>query len=98
VIPRFAEDEFNTETLTVLTMMVGGSRSGGIHGRHFGPGVEIRFAAADAQRQKIPWVEYRNTSTGEVRVYRSEGAGAVPASAAGSSRHASSPTSRWMRR
>jgi hypothetical protein len=82
VIPRFAEDEFNTETLTVLTMMVGGSRSGGIHGRHFGPGVEIRFAAADAQRQKIPWVEYRNTSTGEERVYRSEGAGAVPASAA----------------
>lgn len=81
VISRFAEDEFNTETQTVLTMMVGGSRSGGIHGSHFGPGIEIRFTAADAQRQRIPWVEYKNTSTGDTRVYQLEGAGAVPASA-----------------
>jgi hypothetical protein len=77
VISRFAEEEANTETQTVLTMMVGGSRYGGIHGKHYGPGVEIRFAAADAQREKIPWVEYRNTNTGETRVYQTDPAGSI---------------------
>jgi hypothetical protein len=71
VISRFAEDEANSETQTVLMMMVGGSRSGGIHGKHFGPGIEIRFAPADPERQHIPWVEYRNTTTNETRVYKS---------------------------
>jgi hypothetical protein len=71
VISKFAEDASNTETQTVLMMMVGGSRSGGIHGKHFRPGTEIRFAAADPQRQQIPWVEYRDATTGETRVYRS---------------------------
>jgi len=74
VISKFAEDESNTESQTVLMMMVGGSRSGGIHGRHFKPGVEIRFAASDAQRQTIPWVEYKDTNTGETRTYVTEGA------------------------
>jgi formate-dependent nitrite reductase cytochrome c552 subunit len=77
VISRFAEEEANTETQTVLTMMVGGSRYGGIHGKHYGPGVEIRFAAADAQREKIPWVEYRNTNTGETRVYQTDAGGSI---------------------
>jgi hypothetical protein len=77
VISRFAEEEANTETQTVLTMMVGGSRYGGIHGKHYGPGVEIRFAAADAQREKIPWVEYRNTNTGETRVYQTDAGASV---------------------
>jgi hypothetical protein len=77
VISRFAEDQANTETQTVLTMMVGGSRYGGIHGKHYAPGVEIRFAAADAQREKISWVEYRNTNTGETRVYQTNEGGAV---------------------
>jgi hypothetical protein len=77
VISRFAEEEANTETQTVLTMMVGGSRYGGIHGKHYGPGVEIRFAAADAQREKIPWVEYRNRNTGETRVYQTDAGASV---------------------
>ena len=47
-------------------MLVGGNRISGIHGAHFGPGVHIRFAAADAKRQTIPWIEY-NTDKGEVR-------------------------------
>jgi hypothetical protein len=74
VIPKFADDEANTETQTVMMMMVGGTRSGGIHGKHFGSGVEISFVPADAERQSIPWVEYRNTQTGETRVYRAGGA------------------------
>src|SRR5262249_6177985 len=64
VISQFADDEANTRSETVLMMMVGGDRLAGIHGAHFGPGVHIRFAAADPKRQTIPWVEYRNTVTG----------------------------------
>jgi hypothetical protein len=79
VIARFAADEANSETQTVMMMMVGGSRSGGIHGKHFGSGVEISFVPADAERQSIPWVEYRNAQTGETRVYRA--ADAAPESA-----------------
>ena len=69
VLTKFADDEANTRTETVLMMLVGGNRSSGIHGAHFGPGVQIRFAAADRTRQNIPWVEQRNTETGEVRTF-----------------------------
>jgi hypothetical protein len=72
VIPSYADDELNTRTQTVLLMLVGGSKFEGIHGRHFGPGVHIRFAAADAKRQTIPWVEYRD-GTGQVETFVSEG-------------------------
>jgi len=48
---------------------VGGNRISGIHGAHFGPGVHIRFASANGARQTIPWVEYRNTNTGDVRAF-----------------------------
>jgi NapC/NirT cytochrome c family, N-terminal region len=64
VINEYAEDGANSLTQTVLLMIVGGSRIAGIHGAHFGPGVHISFAAADPARQTIPWVEYRNTTTG----------------------------------
>ena len=76
LITKFAEDEANTASQTVLMMMVGGSLTAGIHGSHFGPGVEIRFAAADKKRQKIPWVELRNTRKGETRSYRAADAAA----------------------
>ena len=69
MIPKFAEDEANTASQTVLMMMVGGSLVRGIHGSHFGPGVEIHYSAFDKKRQKIPWVEYRNTRNGETRAY-----------------------------
>ncbi len=62
VFSKYADDEANTRSQTVLLMLVGGNRISGIHGAHLGPGVHIRFAAADARRQTIPWVEYRNTT------------------------------------
>jgi nitrate/TMAO reductase-like tetraheme cytochrome c subunit len=68
VFSKYADDEANTRTETVLMMMIGGSRSSGIHGAHFGPGIQIRFAAADPARQTIPWVEYRNAA-GKVTTY-----------------------------
>jgi hypothetical protein len=50
-------------------MLIGGDKIPGIHGAHFGPGVHIRYAAADPKRQTIPWVEYRNTTTGQTRTF-----------------------------
>ncbi len=59
VINKFADDETNSLTKTVLLMKIGGGNHGvGIHGTHLGPGVNIRYAATDEQRQNIPWVEY----------------------------------------
>ena len=66
---KYADDEANTRSETVLLMLVGGNRLSGIHGAHFGPGVHIRFASADAERQTVPWVEYRNSNTGDVRTF-----------------------------
>jgi nitrate/TMAO reductase-like tetraheme cytochrome c subunit len=69
IVSKYAEDESSTRTQTVLLMMVGGNKISGIHGAHLGAGVHIRFAAADAARQTIPWIEYRNTTTGDVQTF-----------------------------
>ena len=69
VISKFKEDEANTRTETVLTMLIGGARLGGIHGAHMAPGVRIRYAAADNKRQTIPWVEYTNSADNVTRAY-----------------------------
>jgi hypothetical protein len=59
VIDKFADDQANTLTKTVLLMKIGGGNRGiGIHGTHLGPGVAIRYAHADEGRQNIPWIEY----------------------------------------
>ena len=73
VIYHFQDDAANTQTQTVLEMLTGGGDLGGIHGKHLAPGVEIHYAAADKQRQTIPWVEYRNRNTGEVRTFLADG-------------------------
>lgn len=69
VLSKFAEDEANSLSVTVLLMMIGGNKIKGIHGAHFGPGIRIRYAAADATRQTIPWVEYHNATTGDTRTF-----------------------------
>ncbi len=59
VIEKFADDEKNSATKTVLLMRIGGGRRGpGIHGRHLGQGIRVRYAHADEGRQTIPWIEY----------------------------------------
>lgn len=59
ILPKYADDEANTRTETVLLMKIGGGNHGvGIHGTHLGPGVMIRYAHSDEARQTIPWVEY----------------------------------------
>jgi hypothetical protein len=54
-------------------MLTGGADKGGIHGKHLGDSIEIRYAAADSKRQTIPWVEYINRSTGDVRTFLADG-------------------------
>jgi nitrate/TMAO reductase-like tetraheme cytochrome c subunit len=73
VIPAYKDDQANTVSYTVLNMKIGGGNSGGIHGAHMGPGIHIRYAAADRKRQTIPWVEYKNTGSGETRAYLAAG-------------------------
>ncbi|MGA3235872.1 MAG: NapC/NirT family cytochrome c [Bryobacteraceae bacterium] len=64
VITKYKDDETNTPTKTVLTMMVDR-----IHAAHLAPGVEIRYAASDKKRQTIPWVEYRGSASGPAKTY-----------------------------
>ncbi len=59
IVNKFADDQTNTLSKTVLLMKIGGGNGGiGIHGTHLGPGVLIRYAHADEGRQNIPWIEY----------------------------------------
>src|SRR5215470_4395303 len=73
VIFHFQDDSANTQTQTVLMMLTGGGNLGGIHGKHMGAGVEIRYAAKEAKRQTIPWVEYRNQNSAEIRTFLADG-------------------------
>ena len=76
VLYSFKDDESNSQTQTVLLMLIGGGDLGGIHGKHMDPEVEIHYAASDGKRQTIPWVEYRNRKTGEVHTFVAEGSAA----------------------
>jgi hypothetical protein len=77
IFPKYAEDEANTATKTVLMLKLGGGNNGiGIHGTHLGPGVRIRYAHSDEQRQTIPWIEYNGP--GRRTVYAAEGSSATP--------------------
>jgi len=60
VLDKFAEDEQNTPSKTVLVMRIGGgSMTTGIHGFHMKPGVVIEYRSTP-DRQVIPWVRYTN--------------------------------------
>jgi hypothetical protein len=75
VFPKFAEDEANTLTKTVMLLKIGGGNKGiGIHGTHLGPGIKIRYAPADEARQTINWVEYNNANAKRKTLYLAPGA------------------------
>jgi len=74
VLTKYKDDEANTRTETVLMMLIGGGKYGGIHGVHMGPGVHVRYRTTDKKRQNIPWVEYRNSNTGVIQTYLAGGA------------------------
>ena len=69
---KFADDEKNTESKTVLLMKVGGqqgSTSSGIHW-HVDRGVSIRYLT-DASRQNVYDIEM-STADGKKRIYKTE--------------------------
>ncbi len=74
VISKYADDEPNSVTKSVLLMRIGGGHlKRGIHGAHLEEGVIIRYRPADGKRQTIPWVE-RVKKDGESTVYLAPGA------------------------
>lgn len=75
ILPKYADDETNTATKTVLLMRIGGGNSRrGIHGAHLGEGIEIWYAPADSQRMEIPKVIYEDKLHGRRTVYYSSSA------------------------
>lgn len=62
IMEKFADDEENTRSTTVLLMRIGGgSIAEGIHGAHLAPGVEVEYLS-DPSRQQILWVRYTASS------------------------------------
>ena len=70
VIREYADDEGNTETVTVLQMFMGGPTSGGhsIHW-HADPANQIEYVATGSDRQTIIYIKATN-ARGEVKEYR----------------------------
>ena len=77
MIRKYKDDEHNTPETTLLTMNIGGTKLGGIHGAHNSEDVEIRFVAKDPKRQDIPLVEYHNKKTGVTKTYVAQGVDAA---------------------
>jgi hypothetical protein len=76
VFREYAEDEANTETVTALTLFVGGGDpalgvGSGIHW-HMNLDNQVDYIATDPTRQVIPFVRLR-TSDGTVREYTTPG-------------------------
>ena len=76
VLAEFADDEKNSETLTAVTLKVGGGSAKlgigtGIHW-HMNLDNQIEYITTDAKRDAIPWVLLRDRS-GAVREYVVEG-------------------------
>lgn len=62
VISKFAEDEANTETTTVLSLHIGGGKtsSSGIHSWHIDPDKETTYYTSDPTRMTIDVVHVKN--------------------------------------
>ena len=73
----YADDEANTETITILQMLVGGPGVPTSSGRaihwHADPRVQVEFVSVDAERQTIPYVRVTNAQ-GQVREFTADGA------------------------
>jgi len=75
---KFADDEMNTETQSVVVLHLGGQDSlshlTGIHGVHLG---HIEYVATDPTRTSIPWVQRQNPD-GSQTVYANASAANGP--------------------
>ena len=78
---KYADDEANTPSTSVLLVKIGGNTAlgqVGIHGFHMAAGTTISYVSTDAHRQVIPEVTYRD-KTGKVEVFKADGFNAIPA-------------------
>ncbi|MDP1832349.1 MAG: NapC/NirT family cytochrome c [Geothrix sp.] len=60
---KYAEDEVNTPSTSVLLLKIGGHTANGttgIHGRHLDASERISYVSTDTRRQDIPKVTYRD--------------------------------------
>lgn len=60
---KFADDEANTASTSILLLKIGGHRTNGttgIHGRHLDATERISYISTDGRRQEIPRVMYRD--------------------------------------
>lgn len=74
---KFTADEKNTKATLQMMMKTGGSGAGtgpasGIHW-HISEDFSVDYVSTDDHFQDIPWVRLRQKSTGETRVFRSDG-------------------------
>ena len=71
---NYGDDETNHATKTVLSLKVGGGTAmgAGIHTVHLDLAQQITYLAVDAQRQVIPWVQYRSID-GTVKEFAASG-------------------------
>jgi NapC/NirT cytochrome c family protein len=70
VLREYAEDEGNTETMTILQMHVGApSPSGRAIHWHADPSVQVEYVSTDEGRQTIPYVKVTDAK-GQVKEYR----------------------------
>jgi len=70
VVREYADDEQNTETMTVLQMFMGPASASGrsIHW-HADPNVRVEYVSTDAKNETIPYVKVTNAS-GQVKEFR----------------------------
>ncbi len=70
MVREYADDEANSETMTMLQMHVGGASSSGraIHW-HANPANRVEYIATDATRETIPYVKVTDAK-GQVKEYR----------------------------
>jgi len=61
IVPKYADDEKNTLTKTVLLVHIGGGGVPGIHSAHMGPGITIRYGS-DESRQTVRWAQYEDAA------------------------------------
>lgn len=72
---KYADDEQNTPSTTVLLMKIGGRAADGlvgIHGRHLAEAERIQYVSTDVQRQVIPRVTYTEDSGKKVEYVSDE--------------------------
>jgi nitrate/TMAO reductase-like tetraheme cytochrome c subunit len=72
---KFADDEQNTPSTTVLLLKIGGRTAQGlvgIHGRHLAAAERIEYASTDGRRQVIPRVTYTEDSGRKVEYVSDE--------------------------